>query len=443
MQKSLISIVAALVIGLILGAGFTYATTGGVPPPTTVTQTVTTTVSEGAVATTTVTETVTEGAPTGGLPSEIPIGALLPLTGQLSSFGEKWKNALELAEADINEYVAKLGLNVKFKFYIEDTKTSPEGALSGIQTLAAKGIKLVVGPAASSEVAAVKSYADANKIVVFSPSSTAPSLALAGDYIFRDVVSDIYQSKALVRLIWDSGVRKLVIVYRGDDWGLGLYELVKNGFEELGGQVKDVKYDPSATEFSAEVRIASDYVNEFGADEQTAVLLVSFEDDGVGVLSLAYNDPVLSKVKWFGTDGIAYSGKVKDQVGDIVAELKVLATVYLPEESVKKEQFKQRYYEKYGVEPDPYTYNIYDAAWILALATLQAGKYDSEAVASSLIDVASNYFGVSGWVLLDETGDRVGEKYVITTIVEENGQYVWKDMGYYVAPLDKIEWYSK
>ena len=410
MQKYLIYVVVSLIIGLISGSAATYAFAGATAPTLT------------------------------GLPSEVPIGALLPLTGKLSSFGEKWKHALELAEEDINAYVSKLGLNVKFKIYVEDTKTSPEGALAALQTLSAKGIKLVVGPAASSEVAAIKSHADANKIVIFSPSSTAPQLAIKDDYIFRAVISDVYQGMALARLMWDKGVRKVVVIYRGDDWGVGLFNVVKERFEELGGQVKEVKYDPEAPELSTEVRTLSDLVKEFGADEETGVLMISFEDDGINILSLAKEDPVLTKVKWFGTDGIAYSTKIAKQVGDIVESLGVLATVYLPEESPKKEQFKERYKARYGIEPDPYTCNIYDATWILALAVLEAGKYDSEVIAKVIPEISSRYFGVSGWVLLDEAGDRVGEKYVITTVVSENGKYVWKDVGVYIGPLDKIEW---
>ena len=419
MQKYLVYIVVSLIIGLMIGSGITFALAGTAAPQ----QTASPSVAPQQMA----------------LPSEVPIGALLPLSGALSTFGEKWKHSLELAEEDINAYVSRLGLDVKFKIYVEDTKTSPEGALAALQTLSAKGIKLVVGPAASSEVAAVKSHADANKIVIFSPSSTAPQLAIKDDYIFRAVTSDVYQGKALARLMWEKGVRKVVVMYRGDDWGVGLFDVIKARFEELGGQVEGVKYDPEAPELSTEVRRVSDYVKEFGADEETGVLFISFEDDGLNILSLAKEDPALTKVKWFGTDGIAYSTKIAKQVGDVVESLGVLATVYLPEESPKKEQFKERYKERFGVEPDPYTYNIYDAAWVLALAVLEAGKYDGEVAAKVLPEVASRYFGVSGWVLLDEAGDRVGERYVITTVVSENGEFVWKDVGVYISPLDKVE----
>ncbi len=440
MEKALLNLIAGLIVGLIIGGGLVYAFAGA--PAQTVTTTITETAGAGATVTVTETTTVTKTQAAAALPEEIPIGVLLPLSGDLSSFGEKWKNAITLAEQDINEYVAKMGLNVKFKFYIEDTKTSPEGALAALQTLAAKGIKLVIGPAASSEVAAVKSYADANKIVIFSPSSTAPSLAIPNDYIFRNVVTDIYQGKALARLMWDSGVRKVVAIYRGDDWGVGLFEVTKKRFEELGGTMEGVKYDPAATELSAEVRKASSLVSQFGAGEDVAVLLISFEDDGISVLTLAANDPVLSRVKWFGTDGITYSTKIAEQIGDIMVKLNVMSTLMVPPESPKKTAFMERYESKFGVEPDSYTLNIYDNAWILALAVLETEKYDGETIAKILPDVAEKYFGVSGWTNLDEVGDRLPTDYTIAKVVEEDGKYVWVDAGKYVPATDTIQWFG-
>ncbi len=443
MEKALLNLIAGLIVGLIIGGGLVYAFAGGAPAQT---ATVTETVTAGAGVTATVTETatttetVTQAA--SALPSEIPIGVLLPLTGDLSSFGEKWKNAMLLAEQDINDYVAKMGLNVRFKFYIEDTKTSPEGALAALQTLVAKGIKLIIGPAASSEVAAIKSYADANKIVIFSPSSTAPSLAIAGDYIFRNVVTDIYQGKALAKLMWDCGVRKAVVIYRGNDWGIGLFEIAKERFEELGGQMVGVKYDPAATELSAEVRKASSLVEQFGVSEDVGVLLISYEDDGMNVLTLAANDPVLSQVKWFGSDGITYSTKIAEQIGDIMVKLNVMSTLMVPPESPKKTEFMERYKSKFGVEPDSYTLNIYDIAWIYALAILQSDKYDSEALAKVLPDVAEKYFGVSGWTKLDEVGDRLPTDYTIAKVVEKYGKYVWVDVGRYIPAIDTIQWLS-
>ena len=48
----------------------------------------------------------TTTAPTTGLPSVIKIGALLALSGDLKSYGETQKAALQLAQIDINNWLA-------------------------------------------------------------------------------------------------------------------------------------------------------------------------------------------------------------------------------------------------------------------------------------------------------------------------------------------------
>src|SRR6476646_8330342 len=86
----------------------------------------------------------------------VTIGALLPLTGSLSSYGETSEAALNAAAAAINKDSGKVSL------LTEDTTTNPPTALEKLKSLHDRGVRLVIGPYASSEVAAVKDYADQN-----------------------------------------------------------------------------------------------------------------------------------------------------------------------------------------------------------------------------------------------------------------------------------------
>src|SRR5215210_396895 len=58
----------------------------------------------------------------------ILIGALLPLTGTLSSFGESAEASLRLAVEDVNNHLAKSGSSSRVGLIIEDTKTDPNVA---------------------------------------------------------------------------------------------------------------------------------------------------------------------------------------------------------------------------------------------------------------------------------------------------------------------------
>ena len=63
---------------------------------------------------------------------------------------------------------------------VKDTATEPATALEGLTALHEEGVKLVIGPYASSQVRAVKEFADQNGIVLISPLSTSTALAVAG-----------------------------------------------------------------------------------------------------------------------------------------------------------------------------------------------------------------------------------------------------------------------
>lgn len=205
--------IAMLVVVLIVGIAAGYALGGAAAPPKVSTVTVT---QAAGVVTQTVTQTatvrVTVTQPVAALSGEILIGALLPLSGDLASEGALNRAAVEIAVEDLNNYVKTLGLPITFRLLIEDTATDPTTALAKLQSLYARGVRAVVGPMTSAEVRNLKSYADGNKIAVCSQSSTAPDLAVP-DYIFRNVPNDLFQGKAIARLLIDYGVKYVYILY--------------------------------------------------------------------------------------------------------------------------------------------------------------------------------------------------------------------------------------
>ena len=181
----------------------------------------------------------------------ILIGALLPITGTLSSFGESSEASLRLAVEDVNNQLAKSGLSSRVGLVIEDTKTDPNVARKKLMDLASKGIRIVIGPSTSTAVAAVKDYADENGILIVSSSSTAPSLSIPNDNVFRFVPDDTYQAEVLAKKMWDEGTRVVIPIWRTDVFGNNLQSLLKQKFEKLGGKVVDgIGYNPPVGNFA-------------------------------------------------------------------------------------------------------------------------------------------------------------------------------------------------
>src|SRR5215212_1410217 len=170
---------------------------------------------------------------------EVVLGALLSLTGDWSTLGQASQAALELATADINARMEASGSPVRVRFVVADTKLDPQLAVTQAQALAGQGVRVIVGPQSSAEVRALKPWADANGVILISQGSTASSLSIPGDNIFRLVPDDVREAEAMVALLAADGVTAVVPAWRTDVGNTGLRDSVTRLFEAAGGVVTD------------------------------------------------------------------------------------------------------------------------------------------------------------------------------------------------------------
>jgi branched-chain amino acid transport system substrate-binding protein len=358
------------------------------------------------------------------------IGFTLPLSGELSSIGKIWEKVVQLAMEDLNREVKACGLNVEFRAVILDDGTSEEKALQNIQSFAQQGIKVVIGPAASAQVKAVKAYADSNKIVIISPSSTAPTLAIPGDYIFRTVGSDAGQAKVLATLARQEGAKKVVVFHRNDEYGVAFADFFERYFKEMGGAAIKLPYQTGLSDYASEVAALASRVQSERAD---AVVLIAFDTDGANILSHAAESAVLSSVRWFVSEGPHGAEELlSSTVGRFASKVRLFGTRPLFIANPLYEDFKKRMVQRFGIEPGVFSENLYDSVKLAGWAILRAGTYDSEAIRAALIEVAKTYYGPSGWTIFDSAGDKAQQDYGVWAIVPGGPKgYQFKDVGLY------------
>jgi branched-chain amino acid transport system substrate-binding protein len=162
------------------------------------------------------------------------IGVLASFTGPGSSLGKNTVAALEIAADQIKTMTKG---RTRFRLLVRDTQLDPSKALDAIKDLDSRGVNIVFGPQSSSEVAAIKPYADAHNILVISQGSTASSLAIPGDNIFRLCPNDTLEAEALVALLRHDGISAIVPLWRNDAGNNGLHDSVQIRFQALGGRV--------------------------------------------------------------------------------------------------------------------------------------------------------------------------------------------------------------
>lgn len=344
---------------------------------------------------------------------EITVGGLFSLTGNWASLGVASKAAMEIGIEDVNAYLAEGNSGLSFIASIKDTKLEPATALAGITAFKDAGVEVVIGPQSSAEVAAIKSYADANGILVASQSSTAGTLAIADDNIFRFTPSDTLESVALVGLMKADGMATIVPFWRNDAGNIGLQVATRALFGAAGTK-PGVQYAATQPDFAAALASLKTQVQtaiaERGGTTSVAVAHAGF-DEVVDIFKLATTDPVLSSVRWYGTDGTALTEPLRADATAAAFARKVSFWAPIPgvdrEASARWEPVAARIAARAGASPDAFGLAVYDAVWVTAQAYLAAGgRGHSAALKTAFVTAANSLYGASGWTALNAAGDR-------------------------------------
>jgi ABC-type branched-subunit amino acid transport system substrate-binding protein len=69
----------------------------------------------------------------------VPIGAITSMTGTWSSGGKAVGIALEMAQNDVNTYLAQKNSTLRIDLPVEDSKTDPNEAIHALEGLQKKG----------------------------------------------------------------------------------------------------------------------------------------------------------------------------------------------------------------------------------------------------------------------------------------------------------------
>lgn len=374
------------------------------------------------------------------LSGDVQIGAILPITGDLSTHGVEGKLTVEMAVADFNAYLDEetdalwdMGL------VVEDTGSNPVNALEKLSSLNAKNIKIVVGPQSSAEIRNIKGYADSNGVLLISPSSTAPSLAISGDNVYRLIPDDTKQAPALSKLFQDRGIDLIIPVWRADAWGDGLAEHTRKSFVKMGGTMDEgIRYNPELPEFSVSVSLLEEKVSKYSEQYETGqigILIISFAEV-LSIMQSASEHDILDDVAWFGSDGNTQEQKiVDDQIGlDFSQTVRFTTTQVAFSDNPIHHSVKQRAVDALGRVPNAYSFSAYDAVWLAGLSILEADNTNVADLKQALPGVAADYDGAIGNTRLNDAGDLATADYEIWTI--RDGKWVVSDR--YLTDADEI-----
>ena len=371
--------------------------------------------------------------------SLVKIGVLASLTGSGFSLGRNTVAALQIAARDLKN-IGPQYHPVRFRLLVRDTQQDPSRAFDAIQDLNARGVKIIIGPQSSSEVAMIKPFADAHNILVISQGSTASSLAIPGDNILRFCPPDTREAEALVALLQHDGIRAIVPLWRNDRGNNGLHDSVKIRFHALGGTVASgFRYEPTTTSFSVATNSVTSQITSLIASgispSAVAVYLAAF-DEVVDIFHSAQGNPTLENTAWYGSDGVALSAALS---GDSSAAGFVASVGYpnpifgLPDALRNRWQpIADAVQARTGITPDAFALSTYDALFVVNLALVHAKPQKNFGnFKAAFIEEAGHYLGVTGSTELDAAGDRLNGDFDFWAVRLRNGDYTWVRVAAY------------
>lgn len=332
--------------------------------------------------------------------SSVKLGFIGPMTGDNANYGVLCDQATKLA---IDEFNAAGGIDgIKVELITEDSEGNVEKGLSAIEKLSSSDkITALVGPVFTGVSFAVGDRCQDEGIPMVTPSATHKDITAIGDYVFRTVPSDGLQGEVAGTYFAQAlGYKNIAVLYAKNDYSQGLYEGMKASFEACGGKVEVVETcqvgDKDFKTQLTKIKAASPdaiYIPNYTAE--MAQILEQASQLGVTCPFLSgdgFSNPDIYNLAANFCDGVVYIGPTK------VAESEAYS------------QFVAKYEKAYGVQPDSFATNAYDAANIILKALqsvyAQTKGFDRAAVRDA-IAATKDYAGVGGIINFAANGDLV------------------------------------
>lgn len=325
----------------------------------------------------------------------VKIGFIGPLTGDYANYGTLCRQAVEMAIDEIN---AKGGVNgASIKLFAEDSEGDSQKALAAMEKLSSSDkVCAIIGPVLTGETFSVAERAQAEGIVIITPSASHKDITNVGDYIFRTTPSDGLQGEVAGKY-WSQvlGYTKLAVLYAKNDYSQGLYESMSEAFTQDGGRIV------AAETFMVGDKDFKTQLTKLKNTDAQAIYLPDYTAEMAQILEqaaqLGIDKPFLSGDGFLSEEIYSLAGQYTDGV--------VYTASARVEESNKNKEFKDAYTARWGIGPDSFATNAYDATYILVSVIEKVGT-DRKAIKTGMEQV-KDFEGVNGIINFAPNGDLV------------------------------------
>ena len=345
------------------------------------------------------------------------IGVTGPLTGAAAAYGNAVVNGAKLAADEIN---AAGGVNgYTFEVNGQDDENDTEKAINAYNTLKDCGMQILVGTTTSKPCIAVAAETANDNMFQITPSGSAVE-CVANDNVFRVCFADPDQGTASAKYIGEHKLAtKVAIIYDSStEYSSGLREAFVN---EAANQGIEIVADEAFTaDTNTDFSVQLDKAKDAGAE---LVFLPIYYQEASIILKQA-SDKEFAPV-FFGCDGMDGILSVENFDKSLAEGLMLLTPFSTTEETSKA--FTDAYVAAYGIEPNQFAADSYDAVYAVKAAIEQSGVTPDMSVSDICegLKTAMTEIKIDGLTGSDMTWNAAGEpNKAPKAVMIENGEYV-------------------
>jgi branched-chain amino acid transport system substrate-binding protein len=345
------------------------------------------------------------------------IGVTGPLTGAAAAYGNAVVNGAKLAADEIN---AAGGVNgYTFEVNGQDDENDTEKAINAYNTLKDWGMQILVGTTTSKPCIAVAAETANDNMFQITPSGSAVE-CVANDNVFRVCFADPDQGTASAKYIGEHKLAtKVAIIYDSStEYSSGLREAFVN---EAANQGIEIVADEAFTaDTNTDFSVQLDKAKDAGAE---LVFLPIYYQEASIILKQA-SDKEFAPI-FFGCDGMDGILSVENFDKSLAEGLMLLTPFSTTEETSKA--FTDAYVAAYGIEPNQFAADSYDAVYAVKAAIEQSGVTPDMSVSDICegLKTAMTEIKIDGLTGSDMTWNAAGEpNKAPKAVMIENGEYV-------------------
>ncbi len=347
-----------------------------------------------------------------GLPAEIAIGIVMPMTGQLGAGGQLLTAGFELAREEINR--SSLLGGSKIRFIMEDNRSTPEGAVEAYNKLIHRdGVSVIIGPYTSSATREAFPIAQQNEVVAISPTSASPGLSAMGDFLFRTSLTINWLIPRGVTATHEKlGYQKVATIFQaGDVFAQNSDAIIKETLlHQHGVEVLITEsFQVGQTDFS-------DQLTRIKESNPDAIFL--------SALPITEANDIMIQIREIGIPAEVHFITQTLTPGEIeragaAAEGAISFTAWTSTaDTPGNRAFVENYTMRASVEPNAFTAQSYATVHILANAIANAQSIDSRAIRDALAKTR-DLDTILGKFSFDANGDGI---YNPVVLIVRNGK---------------------